>query len=106
MKPFPRHRTRQDFFYTGADGERCEVDMMTNNLVKFNYTHTEDGDDLGRIQVVEIPYAGEISQPNRVFDLEACKGKSWFFSGNRSVYMPGPHKFVWFRSYGFCDGFL
>ena len=76
MKPFSRHRTKQDFFYTGTEGERREVDMMTNNLIKFNYTHTGDDDNLGRIQVVELPYAGAISQPQRVFGLEACKRKS------------------------------
>ena len=66
MKPFPSYRTRRDFFYTGIDGEQHEVDMVTNNLVKFNYTHTGDDDDLGRIQVVELPYAGEVSQSRDV----------------------------------------
>ena len=99
MKPFPRHKTKQDFFHTGTDGERCEVDMMTNSLVKFNYTHTGDDDDLGRIQVVELPYAGEMSQSQRMFGSEASKRKSWFPSVNRSL-VPGPHKYAWFRSCG------
>ena len=61
MKPFLSHRTMRDFFYTGKDGEQYEVDLMTNNLVRFNYTHTGDNNDLGRIQVVELPYAGKVS---------------------------------------------
>ena len=70
MKPFPSYRTRRDFFYTGIDGEQHEVDMMTNNLVNFNYTHTEDDDDLGRIQVVELPYAGELLQSRDFYQLQ------------------------------------
>ena len=81
MKPFPSYRTRRDFFYTGIDGEQHEVDMMTNNLVNFNYTHTEDNDDLGRIQVVELPYAGELLQSRDFYHLQTKLLKGNVFTG-------------------------